>query len=255
MYSKLKFIFVKVYSIFFYFFTAAISSRVLGFIVQRSKIIKKNKYGIYYNVSSGYSWDRFNRAYFAEPLFFDFMNSMNPTSVFWDIGACLGTFSTYAIKNKVVTIAFEANPFNVKDLYENILLNIPSNWNATRSLVIPICLSSQNDMISLEGQGQIIGNAVAIKSSVGSNFSMLIPSLNLNFSQLKKLPTPTHIKIDVDGNEFSVLKALDHVLSSRKVKYLYIEISHSFETINDLIEKKGYRMYSSYGENFLYKRR
>lgn len=255
MYLKIKFIFTKVYSFLFYFFIGIINARFLGFIVQRSKILKKNKYGIYYNVSSGFSWDRFNRAYDAEPLFFLFMNSMRSNSIFWDIGACLGTFSSYAMKNKVVTIAFEANPYNVKDLYENMSLNIPRDWNAAGSLVIPICLSSGNNMIFLDGSEQIIGNAIAIKNSKGNKFNMLIPSLNLNFLQLKKLPIPSHIKIDVDGNEISVLKSLEHVLKSKKVKYLYIEISQSFKRINNLIEKKGYILHSSHGENFLYKSR
>jgi len=250
----LKFFITKLYSIFFAFLIAIFPARLLGFLVQRSKIIKRNKYGVYYNVSSGYSWDRFNRAYTAEPLFFTFMNSMKTQSIFWDIGACLGTFSTFAIKNKIVTIAFEANPYNIKDLHENMLLNIPKNWRAPLSSVIPICLSSENKMISLVRRSQIIGNAIEIRDSKKNEFNILVPSISLNFPKLKKLPQPSHIKIDVDGNELSVLESLKYVLRGKNMKYLYIEISHSFEEINKFIERTGYKLDSFHGENFIYKR-
>jgi hypothetical protein len=61
--------------------------------------------------------------------------------------------------------------------------------------------------------------------------------------------TPTHLKIDVDGAEYDVLKGASHILTSKTIKDVFIEIdddnlavidfmkSHQFD-INWQVKKK-----------------
>jgi len=88
-------------------------ARVIGVLVDALHITKKNKLGVFYNVFGDLSALRFTSAYKTEKLMIDFINNyMNSKSCFWDIGACLGTFSSLTVKKRIKTVAFEANSYN-----------------------------------------------------------------------------------------------------------------------------------------------
>jgi len=189
MYSRL----IKVISFF-------IPNRIWGILSEHFRVIKKNKLDTRYYLDNELSFIRFNRAYKSEPLAIEFIESMNEKSCFWDIGACIGTFSALACARGVKVIAFEANPFNLKVLYENMSLNNPKNG----SLVVAICLSEHDQAIRLSGN-RVSGNAIPIIDGDKSGLKYLVPALNLDFIGLDALERPSHIKIDVDGNELSVV--------------------------------------------------
>ena len=113
-----------------------VPGRVTGFIIDNLKIIKLNKFFLKYRVFGELSYMRFNAAYDAEPLMVDFMRSLNSDSCFWDIGACIGSFSAMAVSSGVKTVAFEANPYNIPALYENLKLNI-GNGGGSTVIILP----------------------------------------------------------------------------------------------------------------------
>ena len=71
---------------------------------------------------------------------------------------------------------------------------------------------------------------------------------------IKDIPPPTHIKIDVDGNELDVLNALHVYLNSSSLKYIHIEISVNFEAIDSILKNYKFKCIKSIGENYLYEK-
>ena len=99
-------------------------ARVIGVLIDALNITKKNRFGVFYKVFGDLSAIRFTSAYKAEKLMIDFIdNYMNSKSCFWDIGACLGTFSSLTVKKRIKTVAFEANTYNLSALYQNLKIN------------------------------------------------------------------------------------------------------------------------------------
>jgi FkbM family methyltransferase len=249
--SKLRAIFIYIYTKTVNLCLFFVNVRFIGIIYENFNIIRTNDLGVKYYIRGEMSDIRFNRAYKSEPLTEKFIKSMDAsTSLFWDIGACLGTFSAYAAKDNIKVISFEPNPFNLKSLYENVLINDPVKG----SLIVSIALSNKNEMISLVGN-EVVGNAIPIIDSMADSYKYLIPSLNLQFSTLGLLELPTHIKIDVDGNEIPVLEALSEVLKSNQLKCLYIEIPVGDSVIEEKITKLGFYLSEKHGENHLFIRK
>lgn len=71
-----------------------------------------------------------------------------------------------------------------------------------------------------------------------------------------KLPPPSKIKIDVDGNEMSILKGLTKNIKS--VNEIYIETmqenSNESKKINNFLKKNKFFLVKSFNQNKLYKK-
>ena len=240
------FIFIRFIGLLAFF----IPDRIFGIFTENFRVIRTNKLGVKYWLDSELSFIRFNRAYKSEPFAYEFVASMHDGSCFWDIGACIGTFSALAAsQGRAKVIAFEANPFNLKALFENMSLNKPKEG----SLVVSICLADRDHMIGLTGN-VISGNAIPIVNNEIGDFKYFLPALSLSFNGLSDLDQPSHIKIDVDGNELSVLESLKSVLLNPKLRYIYIEISVNQNIIKNLIEEYKFTLIKVDGENYLYHR-
>lgn len=250
----LKKIYVCIFSIFIKPVLCLLPSRFIGVNIDLLRILKKSKYGNFFWIFGDLSAIRFGKAYNAETLMIEFIESyMDSKSCFYDIGACLGSFSSITASKKITTVAFEANPFNIYALYENLKINAKKN-NFNDIFIFPFALDSKNHIFQMN-DNEVIGNAIDIKK-VNSN-SIKLFSLGTNFDFINKnldIPPPTHIKIDVDGNELDVLNALHVYLNSSSLKYIHIEISVNFEAIDSILKNYKFKCIKSIGENYLYEK-
>ncbi len=72
------------------------------------------------------------------------------------------------------------------------------------------------------------------------------------------LPIPNHLKIDVDGTEYQILKGSEEVLKRAEVRSILIEVNEKHEDtfeIEKLLEKNGLVLHSRRNENSVYCRK
>jgi FkbM family methyltransferase len=171
-----------------------------------------------------------------EPAFQSFFFSVVPKGgVVWDVGANVGFYSLLASRKAAKVIAFEPLPENLSYLRRHIELN----GLKERVQVIPAAASDRD--------GSALFTIVPGNRSEGS----LGPhgTLPVRTVRLDSLGTvPDVIKIDVEGNEYSVL--LGAIATMRNHHPLVLVARHSGDSYcQDLLKALGYEVSEiAYGE-------
>ena len=178
-----------------------------------------------------------------EPETLHFLNKLTNKDVLWDIGANVGVFTIYASKiNNTQVIAFEPSASS----YASLITNIETNKVSSKVNAYNVALHNENklgylfmentdsghSMHSFDNKNNAMGR---IKTSFKQ--SVLGFTIDHFFKQFKPLP-PTHMKIDVDGNELLVLKG-GKKLIKKYVKSFIIE-TESFSNKQDREELINY---------------
>ena len=167
-----------------------------------------------------------------EPDTLSWIDSMESSSVLWDIGANIGLYSCYAAKKNCKVFSFEPSIFNLELLARNIFIN-----NLQKKIVIvPLPLSNELNINTLNMTTTIWGGAL---SSFGQDYgqdgkglikSFEFQTIGISMDQaieLLKLPKPDYLKIDVDGIEHLILKGGNTILND--VKGVLVELNDSFD--------------------------
>ena len=183
--------------------------------------------------------------------------SMKPDDTFYDIGANVGAYSLIAAKafnGRVKVFSFEPAFLNFTQLCRNIVLNQCHDSITPLS----IALSDKTSLDSFNyhdlipgGSLHTLGEAIDHK---GNLFEPVLKQAVVSFktddfiSQFD-LPRPTHIKIDVDGIEFSVLKGADQTLSDSTLRSIVVEVEggEREQEICDYLSQKGFRLDARHG--------
>lgn len=176
------------------------------------------------------------------------------SGAFYDIGANIGIYSLYAAyKHKDInTFSFEPESSNYVALLRNILSN-----NTNSISPFNLALSSKKALTDLYLSDVRVGNSGAqIDAPIndkGDTFSALRVEkvISIALDQLVaefNLPTPTYIKIDVDGHEPDILNGMSKILASKELKSILVEFnSHAeFEYWEDRFSHKGLIKDSTY---------
>jgi FkbM family methyltransferase len=188
--------------------------------------------------------------YEKEPETISFIESFDANSVFWDVGANIGIYSIYASKLKNISVySFEPSLLNVELLFRNVQINDLGK----KITIVPIALSSQTSVLDFFMSKNDLHWAGA-HNSIGSNTSFtggrmkdFITSSQVSFRgqdivKTIKIPTPTHIKIDVDGLEGDVIQGLGTILGD--VQFILVEVDESNKDLNlkvkNLLEKENF---------------
>jgi FkbM family methyltransferase len=141
-----------------------------------------------------------------EPMMISWLNALNPSDVFYDIGSNVGTYTIPAAKVCKQVYSFELDPINIGIQKENIFLN---NVNK-KVLLIPIALGekkgiqdifyrdfSRGDALQSVGGESTLNTRISNAAHTNSQIIMPLDAIVEEF----RLAHPTKIKIDVDGNE------------------------------------------------------
>lgn len=147
-------------------------------------------------------------------------------SVIWDIGANVGVFAFGAasIARKGSTLAVEADIWLAQLIKKSILL--PENCGLNMQ-VIPCAISDRNGAASflIANRGRA-SNSLEISGgrsqSGGVREKVNVPTLTLD-TLLDCFPTPTFLKIDVEGAEALVLRGASRLLADIR-PIVYIEV-------------------------------
>ena len=167
------------------------------------------------------------------------LSILNENCIVYDIGANIGYHTTaFATKARHV-FAFEPNLKNFKLLCANV-----SDFNNVTP--VNVAVMDQNAVISVEEYDpEVPGNFGNVKTGTGTGVAFAI---NLDSFTLIK---PDLIKIDVEGNELSVLQGCENIINTYR-PYVYFEAHETpnLAEIYELFEKSEYALYWCKINNF-----
>lgn len=218
-------------------------------IFTKQLVLKDRSHSYKFHIPNWLTFFRAKTLFSKEPETIDWIRNFPPDSVFWDVGANVGTYSIFAGKNGSRVFSIEPSFLNLETLQRNIILN---NLNDSVSM-IPIGLGSENHLASfyLSKENLTWGGA---HNSLGKNLGaggkalqtpLKIAGLCITMDEIVsvfRIPKPNFVKIDVDGLELEVLKGGIEVLSD--VTSVLIEVDDGFvgqdTEISSLLQSLGF---------------
>ncbi len=235
--------------------------RLQVLIISNVNITKKLDYkkcDIFLNVESDVEYTTRLHSHTKEPEIANWFETFfKKGDIFYDIGANVGAYSLMASKlfdGKVKVYAFEPGFPNFAQLSKNIFIN-DSQENI---IPVQIALSDQTKIDIFHYSNLIPGGALhALGKPIdykGEVFKPIykqpIVAFQLDdFISLFNIPTPNHVKIDVDGNEFKILRGAQQTLCRPTLRSLIVEIDEaSLETpqMIHFLRDKGFSIHSKY---------
>ena len=174
-------------------------------------------------------------------------------SIVWDIGANVGAFSVAAASIAIhgSTLAVDADPFLVSLLQRttrhasNHALNIQTLCTAigAKNGLATFCIARNGRASSF------LATAKGRAAAGGSTIQQIVPITTLNALQ-ETFPSPTIIKIDVEGAEMDVLRGGAECIQKHRPVML-IEVGHDcVPQATDLLKEWGYELRSGQLEDF-----
>lgn len=191
-----------------------------------------------------------------EPKTVRWIESFDSNGIFYDVGSNIGGFSflTKMIHSKMIVFSFEPNYLNYMVQVETIRNNEIKGLNPI-NMALNDCDSYDffHYESDKEGSKGNFGDLLEkdLKESKWGNpfkkgveFKLPIMGMSLDsFIQRFKLPNPTYLKIDVDGNEGLVVDGMKETLKSKDLKEIMIEVDEMIKknsTIYTTIESHGF---------------
>ena len=211
---------------------------------------------------------RAERLYINEPKTLEWITEFRPDDILFDIGANVGMYSIWAAATRGLTvIAIEPESQNYAVLNKNILLN------NLKDKVTALCFAMSDEEIistlnlSSFTAGQALHgfdkpmNTVDVYSEKLEEFKPVFTqgcmSMTIDSLIEKGIPSPTHIKIDVDGFEDKVIAGGMETIKKGFVKTILIEINQNIEKhleiVNEL-EVLGYKVDDKKDPNYIFRK-
>ena len=176
----------------------------------------------------------------SEPDTLAWIKAMPEKSIFWDIGANIGTFSLYAaLIDEVHVIAFEPSARTYAELNGNIERNSKSDRVvaycialAGRTRLDALNMASTDAGLAFHGFGTEIDQ---FDQKINTRFrqgaiGFTVDDFVLHFSP----PLPTHVKIDVDGIEADILRGARRTFSDPGVRSIIVEVERDLNSARNL---------------------
>jgi len=177
-----------------------------------------------------------------EPDTIEWIGSFAPGDVLVDVGANVGMYTVFAAKTRGIRVfAFEPESQNYAILNQNILLN------GTDELVQAYCIAL-GDRTALDKLYLSDFVAGAALHSYGAPLDFNNRPRAAGFAQgcyattldtlvaAGMVPSPTHIKIDVDGLEHRVVAGARETLRRPSVKSVLIEVNTNLDEHWDTVD-------------------
>ena len=169
---------------------------------------------LYFHIPNWLAFYRAKTLLTKEPETIAWLNKIKTNSVIYDIGANVGVYSIYAAAVRDCRVlSFEPSFLNLELLFRNIQTNNLQD----KITIVPLSLSNKSqieDFYMQEGDniwGGAHNSSGSNKSQDGTDMQKFKTSSQMALSlddlvNIFNLPTPSHIKIDVDGLEDRVLQ-------------------------------------------------
>jgi FkbM family methyltransferase len=152
--------------------------------------------------------------------------------LFLDVGVCYGYYSMIAGKKCKQIIGFEPNQDNVKIIRKNIILNKLDNIT-----VFFKALSDKNQIATfyiMTEQGASTFDKVRT-THYDRHISKQVQIEQVKYDDLK-LPSPSVIKLDVEGHELEVLRGMKKSLKNTRLVVFECESNKELKEIRKLLK-------------------
>ncbi len=158
-----------------------------------------------------------------EPGTVKWIESLGKNDVIFDVGANVGAYSLIMAHYVKKVFAVEPSVFTFGTLVKNIYTNKASN-------VVPlnIALSARNELLNFAYSSVELGSSSHGLEGTVSNEAFKQSILSFSLDKLVdefNIGTVHHIKLDVDGIEFEILKGAKKVLENVEFKSLLVEVN------------------------------
>lgn len=165
-----------------------------------------------------------------------FLFLLKDDDIVWDIGSSVGLFSVYAADRASKVYSFEPDPQIFNRFNENIGLNDLSNKISTFQCAI----GEKKGEMELYSDG-INGNSPSLqnlKRHKGNLVTVAVKTVDELILD-EKIPTPSVMKIDIEGAEILALKGASKLLASaNKPRLIFIEVHPDFlKSFNSKVEE------------------
>lgn len=157
-----------------------------------------------------------------KPILVDFCNRVTGEDIVWDIGGNIGMYTQFVAQSCDEVHVFEPLPANVAAIRENILLNSLSNVTV-----------HQVALTDSEGEREFYpdprGVAGGGRGSLLANWKAETGSITVRCTagdsviSLGNAPTPSVVKIDVEGAELAVIEGMEEALARESCRLVYCE--------------------------------
>lgn len=212
---------IKLFLLFFYsYFQERINSGILNISTEADDIISINVDDISYDIlcNNNLEVNRAKTLIGEEDVLRFLREKFDNGSVFYDIGANIGTHSLYMSKlnRDNIIISFEPERENFAHFVRNISYNEAHNIDA-HNIGLGSSISFGNLFLfsGLPGDG---GNTLVPVDNAKTQ-NIILSDLD-TYMNLKQLPYPDFVKIDVEGYELQVLLGMKNILSTIKPSLL-----------------------------------
>lgn len=222
---------------------------------KKEKIVENKKVIFTMRNYSEITQMRINSFFDKEPETLQWINTFQPGEIFLDIGANVGVYSLYAAYKKLNVIAIEPDALN----FALLNLNIYDNHFSDLMIAYPYSIH-ENEKISalnIEYTFDWGGAHHSFDRSVdwiGKNmrpvFKQGSPGITIDFLMQKLDKIPSHIKIDVDGNELLVLRGAKKTLQNTQCKSVLIELFEKHPEYSesvDILHESGFALLKKVG--------
>lgn len=173
-------------------------------------------------------------------VFEDLLPRLHADDVFLDIGAHIGLYTCY-VGNRITDgelIAVEPDPANVSRLMENLDLN------GLEATIVEKAISDETEEIVLDIDPQKIS---LLQTDTKQPMTIQTTSVDALVDR-DRIPTPSVVKMDIDGGELDALRGMSDQLS--EIRLLYCEIHPSYltnrgqsaEDVYDLLADAGFEI-------------
>jgi FkbM family methyltransferase len=159
---------------------------------------------------------------------------VKPGEVLYDVGANIGAYTLLAAVAvpELRVVSFEPSPANFAALCANLELNEVGG----RVTPIPLALGDHPRAARLDRDAAVPGTSPRFDDDVGHEEAIVVLVDRLDdVVERFGLPTPDHVKLDVDGSELEVLAGAESLLAGTGVRSVMAELERGREA--DLVER------------------
>ena len=185
-----------------------------------------------------------------EPLMITWIRSMHRDDIVLDVGANVGIYTIPIAKRVQTVYACELDPLNIAILKENMFLNAVTE----NVVVLPFACGDSAKIVDVKFRGLAYGDALQLieggdpqNTRLGhQNHSAKVIQFSLDDIFVKlDLSRPNKVKIDVDGNEITVLQGMKDLIRGANEVYFEDSLSDSCREVVQFLLSTGFEKYQS----------
>ena len=188
---------------------------------------------------------------YKEPETIEWIENFDQKQCLLDVGANIGMYTLFALFKGHEVIAIEPEAHNFCLLNRNIMIN---NF-CDRAISYPVALNDKPTVSKLNLASFEYGSALhsfdRTINQYGDQFNPItnqgVIGVTMDELILSLKKEVNHIKIDVDGNEFLVLKGGEKTFRSNSLQSVLIELDYThmeYKSSVELIESYGFKLHN-----------